>query len=202
MLNLINVDRELVVNGIPYKSAQEALEALKNHTGGIEILINSKRITHAPKAPETVQETEYLDIYRIEVRKYMTEKASPEFDFMRKYNNDNPMPLRTMFGEILEETKGMYRMRLHGRAERNAVHCLHCHRPLTNPISRIYGIGPICGEHAYFTSDYTKSKIKNEDELFSLADADLRKITWEGWIIKRAILSMNIEEQIKIKKGA
>lgn len=46
-------------------------------------------------------------LYRIKVKKYMTEKASYNFDFMEKYNNNEPMPLRIMFGEITKETKGM-----------------------------------------------------------------------------------------------
>jgi hypothetical protein len=105
-----------------------------------------------------------------------------------------------MYGEILEETKGMYKMALHARAERDAVHCSHCMRALSHPISKIYGIGPICGEHDYFASDYTKSKIKDEDQLFKLADAELRKTTWTGWIPKSAIQSFREVEEVKAVK--
>jgi hypothetical protein len=193
MLNLLTTDKELVVNGISYTSAHQALHALTSYTGSIEILINSKVITQAEKASETPKNvTNKKEIYRIEVRKYMTEKSSPDFDFMMKYNNDLPMPLRRMYGEILEETKGMYKMRLHARAERNASSCSHCMRELTHPISMIYGIGPICGEHGYMTTDYTKSRIKDDEELFKLADADLRKTVWEGFVIKRAIEDMKV----------
>jgi hypothetical protein len=199
MLNLITLDKEVVVNGTTFKSAQEALEAFRGHSGKLEIYYNIKQsIQQAPVAPKT--DAEYLNIYRVEVRQYMTQKGSPDFDFMIKYNDNKPMPLRRMYGEILEETKGMYRMKLHGRAERNSSHCSHCMRELTHPISVIYGIGPVCGEHGYFASDYTKSKIKDMNELFSLADRDLRKTEWTGWIIKKAIQSWSIAEQIEIKE--
>lgn len=204
MLNLLNVKKEVIVNGVPYASPQAALEALKGFSGAIEVRINSKSVPQTKQETQqtTKQSVEYKDIYRIEVRQYMTEKGSPEFDFMKKYNNDVPMPARRMYGEILEETKGMYKMKLQMRAERDAVNCMHCMRQLTNPISRIYGIGPICGEHGYFASDYTKSKIKDEEQIFKMADAELRKVEWTGWVIKKAILSFGVIEQVKIKEEA
>lgn len=197
MLNLINIQKELIVNGVTYASPAEALEALKNHSGKIEIVLNKKG--SAP-AVEKKEEIDFTEIYRIEVRQYMTKKADIGFDFMSKHNNDNPMPLRVMYGEILEETKGMYKMRLHGRAEKDSGRCIHCRRELTNPISMIYGIGPICGGHGYFATDYTKSMIKDEEQIFKLADADLRKVKWEGWVLKKAITSMTIAEQLKKEK--
>ena len=64
---------------------------------------------------------------KISVKAYMTRKASPEFDFMAKWNNDNPMPLRTMFGTIEKETPGMYYMKLHGMGV-ETIRCLRCGR--------------------------------------------------------------------------
>lgn len=205
MLNLITVDKEMIVNGVAYKNAQEALSALMNHTGGVEILINCKNVTashKAPVAPEA-KEADFIDIIKVEVRQYMTQKGSPEFDFMTKYNNDVPMPMRRMYGEVLEETKGMVKMKLHGRAEKDSSNCAHCMRTLTHPVSMFYGVGPICGEHFHMAPMHVLEKIKDQEELFKIADEKLRATEWTGWIIKKAILSFNVVEQVKIeKKGA
>jgi hypothetical protein len=187
VLNLVQFDKEVIVNGVRYESVSKALEALKDHAGSVEILLNSKKST-AKKADQTKKEKKI--IYRVVVKKYMTEKSSPGFDFMLKYNNDNPMPLRTMYGEIIEETKGMFKMKLHGRAEKNAVRCSHCMRELTHPVSRIYGIGPFCGGHFWQANEWIKQLANNEEALFREADRRMRQITWEGWIIKSAITSM------------
>ena len=49
--------------------------------------------------------------YRIKVEFYMTKKATPRFDFMKK-NGNVPMPFRVMSGEVLEIRGGLYLMRL------------------------------------------------------------------------------------------
>lgn len=115
--------------------------------------------------------------YRITVKKYMTEKSVPGFDFMVKWNNDNPMPLRTMVGTIEKETKGMVFMKLHGQAEQ-VVRCMRCGRLLTNPVSQHYGIGPECMSKLGFVCD-----IDDVDTI----KKKLVGITWEGWIIRSAI---------------
>ena len=123
--------------------------------------------------------------YRIAVKKYMTEHASPSFDFMAKFNNDNPMPLRTMTGVIEKETRGMIYMKLHGQAE-PVVRCMRCGRLLTNPISQHYGIGPECMSKLGFVCDI------NDVETIKKKLVD---VTWEGWIIKSAIIE---KEEIKL----
>ena len=50
--------------------------------------------------------------YKITVKKYMTEPATPTFDFQDKWNNGKPMPLCIMQGEVIKETRGMYYMKL------------------------------------------------------------------------------------------
>ena len=50
--------------------------------------------------------------YKITVKKYMTEPSTPNFDFQDKWNNGKPMPLYTMQGEVIKETRGMYYMEL------------------------------------------------------------------------------------------
>ena len=115
--------------------------------------------------------------YEIEVKKYMTEKASAGFDFMQKWNNDNPMPMRIMQGTIEKETRGMVYMKLHGLAK-PTITCRCCGKELTNPISRHYGIGPICLSKIGIARDI--NDIENIKE-------ELVNISWEGWIIKSAI---------------
>ena len=108
----------------------------------------------------------------------MTQKATPDFDFMAKWNNDNPMPLRTMIGTAEKETRGMIYMKLHGFAK-PTITCACCGKELTNPISRHYGIGPIC---------LSKLGIARDIEDVSGISEELVNITWEGWIIKSAII--------------
>ena len=50
--------------------------------------------------------------YKITVKKYMTEPATANFDFQDKWNNGKPMPLCTMQGEVIKETRGMFHMEL------------------------------------------------------------------------------------------
>lgn len=124
--------------------------------------------------------------YRIKVKKYMTEKASPQFDFMAKWNNNEPMPLRMMTGTVDKETRGMVHMTLHGDmyAEQMCT-CMKCGKRLTNKVSQYFGIGPECGGHNYVNPFDTDEELKK-------AVADYRKklvaITWSGWIIKSAIV--------------
>lgn len=121
--------------------------------------------------------------YKIKVRQYMTKPASPEFDFQDKFNNGIPMPFRVMVGTITKETRGMVQMDCHVEAMETTV-CMRCGRRLTHPVSKLYGIGPECGSHAYI------NPFESEEELYqnleTLRDS-LAKITWSGWIIKSAI---------------
>lgn len=136
------------------------------------------------KTKATIIESDSVQ-YRITVKRYMTEKSSPSFDFMAKWNNDNPMPLRTMLGEKVKETRGMVYMKLHGDiyAEKICT-CMKCGRALTNPVSQYFGIGPECGGHNYVNPFNSQDELK---EAVSAYRKQLQNITWEGWIIKSAI---------------
>lgn len=123
-----------------------------------------------------VQAAEH-EMWRITVRQYMTREASPEFDFMEKWNKNVPMPLRTMTGWIEKETRGMVYMHLHGEGMQE-ITCMRCGRKLTHPISRHYGIGPECMSKLGFVCD-----IDAVDEI----KEKLQTVTWTGWIIKSAI---------------
>ena len=109
----------------------------------------------------------------------MTEKAAPGFDFMLKWNNNNPMPMRTMTGTVEKETRGMVYMKLHGQAE-PVVRCMRCGRLLTNPTSQIYGIGPECMEKL--------GLVRIEIDDVETIKRRLVDIVWEGWVIKSAII--------------
>lgn len=117
--------------------------------------------------------------YKITVKKYMIEKSSPEFDFMLKWNNDNPMPLRTMTGTVEKETRGMIYMKLHGQAE-PVIKCMRCGRTLTNEVSKMYGIGPECITKIPFIMNLDMNDVEGIKK--KLVD-----VTWSGWIIKSAI---------------
>jgi len=137
----------------------------------------------------------FMDVYgaqkggqfRVKVRQYMTKPTEPgsSFDFQAKYNNNIPMPMRVMVGEVLEETRGMYKMRLHGRPE-PSDYCLHCGRVLNHPVSVLYGIGPKCGEHYHINPLGSEEALR---EVMEEIKQKLAAVTWEGWIIKSAIES-------------
>ena len=125
-------------------------------------------------------------LYKIKVKNYMTEPSTPTFDFQDKWNNGNPMPLCIMKGEIIKETRGMYYMNLHGEAEKTS-NCIVCGRTLKNPISKLYGVGPECSEKIGLIRIESEEEAK---EKLNHIVKQIEDITWEGWVIKSAILSM------------
>ena len=129
----------------------------------------------------------------IKVKAYMTKPATPQFDFMQKWNNNKPMPYRIMKGEKVKETKGMVYMKLHADilAEKNYT-CIACGRPLTNPVSQYFGIGPECGGHNYVHPFESDEELKAAVEEYR---KELNDTKWEGWIIKSAIENFSELEQ-------
>lgn len=139
---------------------------------------------------EELEKENIMELHKIEVKQYMTRKSTPEFDFMAQWNKDIPMPLRVMVGTVEKETRGMVYMKLHGDIYSEKIcTCMKCGRRLTNPVSQYFGIGPECGGHGYTNPFDTEEELKA-----AVADykAKLNKMTWEGWIIKSAILSDEI----------
>ena len=181
MINLLkNWNGSVEVNGKQYSHISEINVAELTATDVLSIKLYPAVVKTESTTTKTTVESAHESSGEIEitVKKYMTEHASPEFDFMVKWNNDNPMPLRTMTGTVVKETRGMVYMKLHGvgRAE---VCCMRCGRNLTNPISRHYGIGPECMQKIGF--------IGIEIDAVDLIKEKLQNVTWEGWIIKSAI---------------
>lgn len=117
----------------------------------------------------------------------MTRPAQPGFDFMKKWNNNEPMPLRVMVGTVEKETPGMVYMNLHGDIiETVTPVCMKCGKPLTNPVSQYFGMGPECGNHDYTNPFASDAELK--EAVRKYRTEYLRKITWSGWIIKNAII--------------
>lgn len=177
-------------NGTVYPTAEAFISATSRISPPYSIILhpaNTKAVTEASSVSiERVNDSDANADYRITVKKYMTQKASPDFDFMAKWNNDEPMPLRTMTGTIDEETKGMVHMTLHGDiyAEKITI-CMCCGKRLTNPVSQYFGIGPECGHHNYVNPFNTDEELK---EAVASYKKKLQNVTWSGWIIKSAII--------------
>lgn len=168
---------ELDVDEKHYTSVEDARSDFKTLSTDSHILLRSS-VKNANTSKLEASESNLTE-YRITVKKYMTEKASPGFDFMAKWNNDNPMPLRTMTGIVEKETRGMIYMKLHGQAE-PVIKCMRCGRTLTNEVSKMYGIGPECITKIPMLMNLDISDVDNIKK--KLVD-----VVWEGWIIKSAI---------------
>ena len=130
--------------------------------------------------------TEKMEVgrtYKITVKKYMTEPVTSNFDFQDKWNNGTPMPLCIMQGAVIKETRGMYYMELQGKAELSA-RCSCCGRALTNPVSKLYSIGPECSEKVGIIRVESEEEAREKwNELVQ----QIGNIKWEGWVIKSAI---------------
>lgn len=160
------------INGIQYTDGRHATGDFKPVSGQICIKLYPKQ-----KKTENEAGINEKPLYKITVKNYMTEKASPDFDFMSKWNGDNPMPLRTMTGWVEKETRGMVYMHLHGVGE-PTIKCMRCGKTFTNPISKHYGIGPDCMQKLGIVADIDDvENIKKE----------LVNVEWSGWVIKSAI---------------
>lgn len=141
------------------------------------------RVTEEYDIAPSLERMEVGRAYKITVKKYMTEPATANFDFQDKWNNGKPMPLCIMQGEVIKETRGMYYMSLQGKAE-PISRCLVCGKPLTNPVSKLYGIGPECSEKVGIIRVESEGEAREKwNELVK----QIGNIKWEGWVIKSAI---------------
>lgn len=188
MLTMLkNWKGKIEINGKEYNTVQDATNDFKTFSGDIYIKLHPIKENTLQTVVDGVQgglkeqsSKSNTEEVKITVKPYMTKKSTPDFDFMYKFNNDNPMPMRIMQGTIEKETRGMYYMKLHGLAQ-TTIRCTCCGKELTNPVSRHYGIGPIC---------LSKLRIIRDIEDIENIKDDLVNITWEGWCIKSAITEM------------
>lgn len=176
---MMNWNGKVIVNDKEYNSIEDARSVNKSFSDDIHIKLLSSSKNASMKQITAIEDVSEATEFEIEVKKYMTQKATADFDFMLKWNNDNPMPMKIMQGTIEKETRGMVYMKLHGLAK-PTITCYCCGKELTNPISRHYGIGPICLGKLGIT--YEIDDIENIKE-------ELVNITWAGWIIKSAIIN-------------
>lgn len=171
------------INGVEYESAAQAISAFKPVSDDIYIIlkVRGQKPVNQPTGGEkaTIEQVAGETEYKIMVKPYMTKPATPEFDFMAKWNDNKPMPMRIMAGTVEKETRGMAYMHLHGMAE-ETITCMCCGKELTNPISRHYGIGPVCMSKVGIVADI--------DDVEAIKEK-LVEVTWSGWVIKSAILS-------------
>lgn len=165
------------VNGQMYDNIGQILPSMLTN-GDMAIKLYPLTKTNDSGADNKVSGVDNKQEVRITVKQYMTRKASPDFDFMAKWNNDNPMPLRTMQGYAEKETKGMIYMHLHGVGLKE-IRCMRCGKELTHPVSRHYGIGPECIKKVGIVADM--------DDVEGIKE-QLEKVEWEGWIVKSAIV--------------
>ena len=122
--------------------------------------------------------------YIVKVKRWMTQKTTDDsFDFMKHWNSNIPMPFRVMRGRVLSETRGMLYMELRACALKTD-YCMRCGKPLSHPVSKLYGLGPECGGH------YHINPFNTEEELQSAIQEvrqKLNNITWTGWIAKSGV---------------
>jgi len=192
MLELLkNYPGNLKVNGKEFENVLQAIQAFGEYQGRLVIELNTNTATPIQPPRQEVEEGKEME-YIIKVKQYMTKPATPSFDFMDKWNNGVPMPMRIMVGKKLKETKGMVKMELRGEIiqEVNPV-CMKCGRTLTNPVSQYFGIGPECGGHNYINPFETDAELR---QAVAETRKQLQNITWTGWIIKSAIEEQKIWE--------
>lgn len=192
MLELLkNYPGTLKVNGKEFENVTQAIQSFSGYQGRLVIELNTNTPTTTPPPWQEVEEGKEME-YIIKVKQYMTKPATPSFDFMDKWNNGVPMPLRIMVGRKLKETRGMVQMELRGEIiqEVNPV-CMKCGRELTNPVSQYFGIGPECGGHHYVNPFETDAELR---QAVAETRKQLQGITWTGWIIKSAIEEQKIWE--------
>lgn len=177
------------INGTLYNSIDELQDfdfKTLSESSSIKLLHTSTNAPDEQASTTGERVTNTNTEYKIVVKSYMTKKATPDFDFMAQWNDDNPMPLRIMYGEKVRETKGMVYMNLHGDiVDEINLTCMKCGKPIVNPVSKFFGMGPTCGGHNYVNPFETEEELKEAVDKYRL---QMREITWSGWIVKSAIL--------------
>lgn len=101
------------VNGDHYDSVALALNSISDEDFELKsiILYSVNKDTSERKNLRFTYEVNTH--YKIKVRDYMTWPATFDFDFMRKWNNDKPMPSKEMYGLLTVDAEGLVYMKLH-----------------------------------------------------------------------------------------
>ena len=191
MLSMLkNYKGNVEINGVHYDSINEAISHYTAKNGAVSIRLTNKRDLPREKKQTPIESINVEK--KITVKAYMTRPATVDFDFMERYNNNIPMPLRTMVGTVVKETPGMVYMNLHGDiTSERTMYCMKCRRQITNPVSQYFGMGPECGGHNYVNPFYSKEELQRAVVEYK---KKLKEITWSGWVIKSAIIEEEIIE--------
>ena len=191
--DLKNWTGAIEINRQKFASVQDALNFDFNSISNNSSIYLYKHSENAVKRSPVLNLSNFKQV-KISVKRYMTEKSTPDFDFMKVWNNDIPMPLLTMVGIAEKETNGMYYMKLHGDITGQPIdYCLRCGREITNKVSKYFGMGPVCGNHNYTNPFDTEEELKLAIDEYRMNY--ISKITWEGWVIKSAITKSEIIEE-------
>lgn len=185
---LRNYTGEIKVNGETIQN-QNIAQVLDDLTGNIQIHlkpVENARVRNAFTLKQEAVRDETKVQYNVLVKPWMTQKSNGTFNFMMTWNNDVPMPLRFMSGNINKETQGMFNMTLHGVAQKTNM-CSVCGRTLTNPISRLFGIGPECMQKVGVFADIS---IEEAEQKLDEINKRIESLTWTGWIAKSAVMEM------------
>ena len=122
--------------------------------------------------------------YIIRVKRWMTkETTNDSFDFMRHWNKNIPMPMRVMRGRVLSETRGMLYMELRA-CPLKTDYCMRCGKPLSHPVSKLYGLGPECGGHYHINPFNTEEELQ---AAIKEVRQKLNNVVWTGWIAKSGV---------------
>lgn len=177
-------------NGTVYPTVDMFASAVKTLKPDDKLILRAKNYKKQSTEHVAVEAVSAPSETRVTVKAYMTKPACPGFDFMQKWNDNKPMPLRVMTGVKVKETPGMVYMKLHGDIwARRICTCMCCGRELTNPVSQFFGIGPECGGHNYTHPFNSDEELREAVKAYR---AHLQSITWEGWIVKSAITNEEV----------
>lgn len=114
MLERLKWNGPVEFQGKTYDSFEQAEQVLRGVTGDVCIVFK------APKKPrDTIRDNSRERMLRITVCRYMTRPSTPNFTFHDRRNQGVPMPERTMEGTVIDETAGMFKMRLRGTEDRD-----------------------------------------------------------------------------------
>lgn len=157
-------------------------------TGAVSIHLFPRGYQRQEEHKSVVKTMTDSDTFLVKVRAWMTKESTPDFDFIDKFNKGIPMPFRVMVGTVDKETEKMYHMSLHGDIVQEVSQtCMCCGKPITNDVSKYFGMGPVCGHHNYVNPFETREELKKAVGEYR---ARLQKVVWEGWIPKSAIEEM------------
>ena len=175
------------LNNIKNKDIEYVNETNSNDKNSISIIKILSKVNKVEKQVLTTLKLDNNAQYKVVVRLYMTKPDSLNFTFHKTWNNSKEMPFRIMYGKVLEETKTMVKMHLRAKITQTD-YCIKCGRLLTNDISKLYGLGPECGQHYYINPLSLEEFEKYKQSI----QQKLEEIEWEGWIPKVAIISMEV----------